>query len=195
MNQLIFNGRTIPTKCFTLYLHVCIDNKQFKPFRAKQPVETSKLILQQACEQVLELYLMQKCPFFCHRVAYCSYFFIIFLFFARVFCSILFGMNGGESEFPTYPLHCLILCSSAMDRWESQIQCPSYRIKLSKVEDLVINGILCRNTQKQSKYSPHKTARRAKFRDITGVRQNLFELQIHFCTTSNRTFSSEEEKK
>ena len=47
-------------------------------------------------------------------------------------------MKGGESDFPIYPLHYLILCSSATDRWESQIHCPSYQIKLSKEEDLVI---------------------------------------------------------
>ena len=52
-------------------------------------------------------------------------------------------MTGEDSDFPTYPLHYLILCSSATDRWESQIHCPSYRIKSSKREHLVIVTVFC----------------------------------------------------
>ena len=63
-------------------------------------------------------------------------------------CSILFGMTGYDSDFPTYPLHYLILCSSTTDRWESQIHCPSYRIKSSKVEDLVIVTVFCVETRR-----------------------------------------------
>ena len=56
-------------------------------------------------------------------------------------------MTGNDSDFPTYPLHYLILCSSATDRLESQILCPSYRIKSSKVEYVVVTVFLCVETR------------------------------------------------
>ena len=45
-------------------------------------------------------------------------------------------MTGYESDLPTYPLDCCILCSSATDKWASQILCPSQLINSSKVEDV-----------------------------------------------------------
>ena len=62
--------------------------------------------------------------------------FLLFCIFGRVFCSILFGMKGGESNLLIHVLHYLILCTSATRGWVSQIHCPSYRIKPSKIDNV-----------------------------------------------------------
>ena len=83
--------------------------------------------------------LIRKPPFLIPRL---FVLFNKFLFVCPLFCSILFSMKGKESDFPTYLLHCYILCTSATKRWDSQIHCPSYQIKSSKVDDVRCNGIL-----------------------------------------------------
>ena len=54
-----------------------------------------------------------------------------------LFSSILFGMKGRESDFPTYFLHFYIIHSSTTNRWESLNCSPSYRIQLSKIDGIV----------------------------------------------------------
>ena len=53
----------------------------------------------------LVIILIRRQPFFIRIFHTILYFFI----FWTVFCSILFGMKGRESDFPTYPLHYYII--------------------------------------------------------------------------------------
>ena len=158
--------------------------RSFDPFQTNRTVETSKLI---SCANAYLIW----CPYIDQKTTILNpqifrYFFIIY-YFGRVFCSILFGMKGGDSEFPTYLLHYYVLCRSATNRWESQIHCPSYRIKSSKVEDVVVMVFFVQNHTEAGLENDCKRldARYLGTRELLSwirARPYLYYHLLHLCT-------------